>query len=337
MGAEEPLQLSRGVADRVVVHRRGVVGAQVLGFNTHSTGISMIGTFTAEAPPVEAMTSLENLLAWKLSLGGLDAQKTATMTCGYTEKFKVNQVVTLPVIAGHRDANFTECPGDALYAQLPLVRAAVWTLMHPAPWAVTLSVSATSIPVDATVTYAGSVTGLGGAPGVGVVTVQRRPTTGGDWAAWRTATLAADGTYSFAVKMTSANDWQFRAEMPAAGAMLTGDSAVQVLSVKKAALPGWRVSLGLSRKSVAAGSAVRYSGTVRTVSGRAGRGTVALQRRASSGGAWYAWRTLRLSPSGGYAVTVKMTARASWQFRARVAPAPGTSAGFSPVKALSVS
>ncbi len=65
---------------------RGVVGAQVLGFNTHSTGVSIIGTYTAAAPPAAAMTSLENLLAWKLSLGGLYPQGTATMTCGYNGK-----------------------------------------------------------------------------------------------------------------------------------------------------------------------------------------------------------------------------------------------------------
>ncbi|HEY5388347.1 MAG TPA: peptidoglycan recognition protein, partial [Thermoleophilia bacterium] len=99
----------------------GVVGAQVLGFNTGSTGVSVIGTYVDEAPPAAAVTALENLLAWKLSPGGLDPLGTAKMTCGSTEKFKAGAAVTLPVIAGHRDANYTECPGDALYALLPTV------------------------------------------------------------------------------------------------------------------------------------------------------------------------------------------------------------------------
>jgi len=316
---------------------RGVVGAHVLGFNTGSTGISMIGTYTSEAPPAAAMTALENLLAWKLSLGGLDPRGTATMTCGSTEKFKAGAAVKLPVIAGHRDANYTECPGDALYALLPVVRSAVWTLMNPAPWAVTLHVSATSIPVDATVTYAGSVADSSGAPGAGVVTVYRRPIAGGDWTAWRTARLAADGTYSLTVKMTNANDWQFRAQMPAAGGMLVGYSAAQALSVKKVAIPGWRVSLGVSRKLVAASAFVRYSGIVMTAAGRAGSGTVVIQRRPSSGGAWHTWRTVLLGPSGGYVLTVRMIARASWQFRSRMAPTRGVPVGFSPVKGLTVS
>ena len=111
----------------------GVVGAQVLGFNTGSTGVSVIGTYTDVAPPAAALTALENLLAWKLSLGGLDPSGSVQMICGYTEKFKAGATVTLPVIAGHRDANYTECPGDALYALLPTVRAAVAQLVGPMP------------------------------------------------------------------------------------------------------------------------------------------------------------------------------------------------------------
>ncbi len=31
-------------------------------------------------------------------------------------------MVTFPVVAGHRDANFTECPGNIFYPLLPTVR-----------------------------------------------------------------------------------------------------------------------------------------------------------------------------------------------------------------------
>ena len=47
---------------------RGVVGAHVYGFNTGSTGVSVMGTFIDEPPPAEAVTSLERLLAWKLGI-----------------------------------------------------------------------------------------------------------------------------------------------------------------------------------------------------------------------------------------------------------------------------
>jgi flagellar hook assembly protein FlgD len=104
---------------------RGVIGAQVLGFNTGSTGVSVIGTFTSVTPPPKAVTSLERLLAWKLDFHHVDPQGTATLVCGYGQKFATGQRVRFPAIAGHRDANFTDCPGGRLYAQLRTVRRVV--------------------------------------------------------------------------------------------------------------------------------------------------------------------------------------------------------------------
>ena len=45
--------------------------------------------------------------------------------CGYGQKFATGRQVTFPAIAGHRDANFTDCPGGKLYAQLPSIRKVV--------------------------------------------------------------------------------------------------------------------------------------------------------------------------------------------------------------------
>ena len=200
----------------------------------------MIGTYSSEAPPVAAITALENLLAWKLGLSGLDPLGTAKMTCGSTEKFKAGTIVTLPVIAGHRDANYTECPGADLYAQLPAVRQAVAVRLGkgvPAtePWKVSLTLSGTQVEVDDTVTYSGSVQTAAGGPGSGTVTVQKRRASGGDWIQWRSAALKADGSYAVAVTMTSRQTWEFRAKMPADQANLTGYSAVQALTVAAAA------------------------------------------------------------------------------------------------------
>ena len=104
---------------------RGVIGAQVLGFNTGSTGISVIGTFTTATPPSAVITSLERLLEWKLDVHHVDPQGTGTLVCGYGQKFATGRRVTFPAIAGHRDANFTDCPGGKLYAQLPNIRKVV--------------------------------------------------------------------------------------------------------------------------------------------------------------------------------------------------------------------
>ena len=315
---------------------KGVVGAQVLGFNTGSTGISIIGTYISEAPPAAAVTSLEDLLAWKLALGGLDSSGSAKMTCGSTEKFKAGATVTLPVIAGHRDANYTECPGNALYALLPTVRATVGRLLDPTKWVVTLKLSTVSTLAGSTVTYSGSVKTTTGDAGSGAVAVQRRPASGGDWADWRTASLRADGTYSVAVKMTSSTSWQFRAKMPGVTGILTGYSFSQGLTVRLASLPTWRVTLGLSTTSARAGSSVRYSGTVKTASGSPGSGVVTIQRRRASGGPWLNWRTATLDARGGYAVKVRMTNRNSWQLRARMAGTALNLEGYSAVKGLRI-
>ena len=99
-----------------------MVGAQVLGFNRGSVGISVIGDFAADAIPAEPLASVEKLVAWKLKLHHLKAGSTARIRCDYGQKFRTGQMVAFPVVAGHRDANFTECPGNIFYPLLPTVR-----------------------------------------------------------------------------------------------------------------------------------------------------------------------------------------------------------------------
>ncbi len=104
---------------------KGVIGAQTLGFNTGSTGVATIGTFTSATPPAAMMSSLKALLAWKLDVHHVDPQGSARMVCRATQKYAEGETVVFPVIAGHRQANYTACPGDALYRLLPGVRSAV--------------------------------------------------------------------------------------------------------------------------------------------------------------------------------------------------------------------
>ena len=207
----------------------------------------------------------------------------------------------------------------------------------PAPWTVTLALSASQVDAGATVTYSGSVNTMTGLPGTGQVTVQRRPAAGGSWRAWRKVTLTGAGSFAVAVKMTSApRDWQVRARMPADGTNLAGYSAPLSLSVDPAPPPKWRVSLSLSRSSAPKGGRVRYSGRVRSATGAAAHGRVAIQRRLASGGPWRTWRTAALRSGGSYRVTVKMTHRNSWRCRARMPGTAGDRVGFSPARRLMV-
>ena len=101
------------------------------------------------------------------------------------------------------------------------------------PYAVNLGLSAAQVAPGATVTYSGTVRTAAGAPTAGTVTVQKRLASGGAWSAWRKVALGADGSYSVAVAMTTADRvWQFRARMPAdGGANLAGVSPVRKLTV----------------------------------------------------------------------------------------------------------
>ena len=110
---------------------KGVIGAQVLGFNTGSTGVSIMGTFVSATPPPAAVAALERLLAWKLDMHHVDPLGTGTLTCGYGQKFQTGERVTFPAIAGHRQANYTDCPGSTLYALLPAIRKAVAGIGQP--------------------------------------------------------------------------------------------------------------------------------------------------------------------------------------------------------------
>ena len=71
------------------------------------------------------MEALAKLLGWKLSLHGVPTQGTVTLISGggETNRYPNGTPVLFERISGHRDSNETTCPGDALYAQLPDLRA----------------------------------------------------------------------------------------------------------------------------------------------------------------------------------------------------------------------
>lgn len=104
---------------------RGPVGAQALGFNTGSTGIALMGDFSAQSPPTQMIAGLEYLLAWKLDIHHIDPLAKVPMVCGTTEKFRAGQTVLLHAIAPHREVCYTACPGDIVTALLPSIRQAV--------------------------------------------------------------------------------------------------------------------------------------------------------------------------------------------------------------------
>ncbi|MDI9889541.1 N-acetylmuramoyl-L-alanine amidase, partial [Streptomyces sp. HNM0645] len=99
---------------------RPVMGAHAYGFNSETTGVSVLGTYTDTAPSQAAMVSVARIAAWKLGQYGVDPAGTTTLTAGadgrnYTGKtWASGAQLTFPTIHGHRDGYNTQCPGNAL-------------------------------------------------------------------------------------------------------------------------------------------------------------------------------------------------------------------------------
>src|SRR5205085_333514 len=80
----------------------------------------MIGDFTDVAPSAQALESVAQLIAWKTSNGYVDTTTTVTMVSRSkdNQKYPEGTSATVPVIFGHRDLFFTDCPGNQGYAPL---------------------------------------------------------------------------------------------------------------------------------------------------------------------------------------------------------------------------
>lgn len=100
---------------------RNVVGAQTLGFNTGSVGIAYIGNGQANPLTDAARAALVALISWRLDLAHVDPRGTSVMTSGGNPKYAAGRSVTFQNVSGHRDGTLTDCPGDAIYAQLPSI------------------------------------------------------------------------------------------------------------------------------------------------------------------------------------------------------------------------
>jgi hypothetical protein len=110
---------------------RPVIGAHAEGFNTGSVGVAVIGDYTTKTLPPAAKTALEQVLAWRLDLAHVDPLSTFQWLSGGNPRFPKGIPVFMRAIAGHRDTGFTDCPGNALYAELPQIAKDVAALGGP--------------------------------------------------------------------------------------------------------------------------------------------------------------------------------------------------------------
>jgi hypothetical protein len=182
-----------------------VIGAHAGGYNLESTGVAILGTFIASVPPPPAMTALEQLLAWKLSLHGVPAVGKVSVEVDpfgavYTP-FAPGSHVLLPRVAGHRDGDQTDCPGDALYHRLPEVRRHVNAIVGT-PARLSVATPRLTVAPGAVVPLTGRLTALsGGAPLPGA-TIEIQALAADAATTIATAVTAADGTWSATVTVS---------------------------------------------------------------------------------------------------------------------------------------
>jgi methionine-rich copper-binding protein CopC len=108
-----------------------VIGAHAEGFNTGSVGVAVIGDYSTKTLPPAAKAALEQVLAWRLDIAHIDPLSSFQWLSGGNPRFPRGVPVFLRAIAGHRDTGFTDCPGNALYAELPQIAKDVAALGGP--------------------------------------------------------------------------------------------------------------------------------------------------------------------------------------------------------------
>lgn len=106
-----------------------VQGAHAMGFNENTFGIMMLGNYMTAQPTPAGLDILARAIAWRLGTSYRDGSAQTTWTGGASgTRYPTVGTYTLPTIIGHRDLNYTECPGVNLYAQLPAIRRTVAAL-----------------------------------------------------------------------------------------------------------------------------------------------------------------------------------------------------------------
>ena len=112
---------------------RAVLGAHAGGFNTNSTGVALLGTFTTARPTGPMLAALNRLLAWKLDLTHVDPRgRTVLRSAGGAHtRYPAGRRVVVNTILGHRSTSYTTCPGDPTIARLGAIRAAVSRIGRP--------------------------------------------------------------------------------------------------------------------------------------------------------------------------------------------------------------
>lgn len=185
-----------------------VIGAQAQGWNSVSTGVAAIGDFSGGGASSTTLNALARAIAWKLGLAGVPASGPAigeVSIGGDLNRWRKGAHVRFQRISGHRDGDETDCPGGALYAQLPALRSLVQRLLPPPRDLLTISPAVAPQPQGDPTFLTGRLARADGRrPAGAVVAVQQR--VGGTWGDVASVATGADGIWSAALPLSQNGD-----------------------------------------------------------------------------------------------------------------------------------
>jgi hypothetical protein len=248
---------------------QAVIGAHAQGYNSQSTGIAVLGTYSDVPIPEPALAAITRLLGWKLSLHGVPCEGGLTIVSGggSLNRYPSGTPVAMQRISGHRDGDRTECPGSALYTQLPELRRRAAALAGPivARGHVSLQPSAAAIDYGADAVFSGTVIRPDSTAGAGEIVALQKRGTGGGWVTVGRTTALVDGSWVVRVP------WRRGGDVRAMSAGVTS-KAIEV-PVNPA------LTTRRAPRRVSAGSSVALSGRVRPAVAIA----VLMERQGSDG------------------------------------------------------
>ena len=285
---------------------QAVIGAQAQGYNSASTGIATIGTFTSVPYAEAGMEALAHLIGWKLSLHGVPTQGQVVVTSrgGSANRYPSGTPVTLERICGHRDGDSTSCPGDTLYTQLPDLRARASRYAGPLAG---ITVRAASRRVRTRpVQLSGELRFPDGSSPAGAPLEIQFAVPGAAFARVADAVCGPDGRWAASIPLTNSGSLR---------AAFLGDATRPPLASSPIAirvLPLLRMQL--SKRRLPAGRNVAVSGTV-SPKPATGRVEVRLERRV--GRRWRRVQRKRINLRGGRYLT-KLRLRSRGLYRVSV-------------------
>jgi hypothetical protein len=271
-----------------------VIGAQAQGWNSVSTGIACLGTFTNIPLDAPAMDSLARLIGWKLSLHGVPVAGQVTLESGGGEsnRYPSGALIAFDRVSGHRDGCETSCPGDQLYAQLPDLRTRAARFSHPVS-AITVKASsqlgAKPTSVSGILRFADGSSPAGATLGVEFMTA------GSAWTQVTTTVCGLDGS------------WATSIQLPASGhvrVVFAGDATrgrLESAQVAVKVVPS--LTLTSDKRRATAGTSFAISGTLAPTQPRV---QCLLERQV--GTRWVTVQRKRINVRGGrFSTTVRPT------------------------------